>query len=202
GNLLGNNPRPTGRVVSLAGDDATHGHPNALGEAVGNGAAAAFCDRISLVVSPGGGLHETARLHQRDCWLGCGMAAGGARAQRRLHRLSRRRESWGCIIGTMEEDKMTARLFRSKIKKTGGAPIRWVDDHLDHGNWAEGSLPSQAAGLINPGQTGHYQAESGGDIPILSSLMTGTEGWVIFRTTDIGGMTEFFKISHFLPYWS
>src|SRR5262245_11513353 len=102
----------------------------------------------------------------------------------------------------MKEDKMTARLFRCNIKNTGGAPIRWVDDHLDHGNWAEGSLPSQAAGLINPGQTGHYQAESGGDIPILSSLMTGTEGWVIFRTTDIGGMTEFFKISHFLPYWS
>ncbi|RWO54662.1 hypothetical protein [Mesorhizobium sp.] len=97
---------------------------------------------------------------------------------------------------------MTARLFRCTIKNSGQAPIRWVKDHLDHGEWAEGSLPSQAAGLINPGQSGHYQAESGGDIPILSSIMTGTEGWVAFRTTNTSGTSEFFKISHFLPYWS
>ena len=62
-----------------------------------------------------------------------------------------------------------------------GAPIIGAADNLDHGEWADGSLPSQAAGNSAPGQSGHYQAESGGDIPILSSIMTGTEGWVIFR---------------------
>ena len=97
---------------------------------------------------------------------------------------------------------MTARLFRCNIANSGGALIVWVADNLDHGEWADGSLPSQAAGNIAPGQSGHYQAESGGDIPILSSIMTGTEGWVIFRTTNLSGTTEFFKISHFLPYWS
>ena len=97
---------------------------------------------------------------------------------------------------------MTARLFRCTIKNAGGAPIAWVGDHLDHGEWAEESVPSQTARLINPGQTGHYQAESGGDIPILSSIMTGTEGWVVFRTTNASGTTEFFKVSHFLPYWA
>ena len=97
---------------------------------------------------------------------------------------------------------MTARLFRCNITNSGGASIFWVADNLDHGEWADGSLPSQAAGTIAPGQSGHYQAESGGDIPILSSIMTGTEGWVIFRTTNATGTTEFFKISHYLPYWS
>ncbi|MFU0507157.1 hypothetical protein [Pseudaminobacter sp. NGMCC 1.201702] len=97
---------------------------------------------------------------------------------------------------------MTARLFRCNITNAGGASIVWVDDHLDHGEWADGSLPSQATGTIAPGETRSYQAESGGDIPILSSIMTGTEGWVLFRTTNTSGTTEFFKISHYLPYWS
>lgn len=96
---------------------------------------------------------------------------------------------------------MTARLFRCNIKNSGGAPIFWLSDHLDHGEWAEESLPSQTAGTINPGQTGHYQAESGGDIPLLSSLMTGTEGWVAFRTTNLSGTSEYFKVTHYLPYW-
>jgi hypothetical protein len=97
---------------------------------------------------------------------------------------------------------MTARLFRCTITNAGGAPIAWVGDHLDHGEWTEDSLPSQTAGRINPGQSGHYQAESGGDIPILSSLMTGTEGWVVFSTTSTSGSSEFFKITHWLPYWA
>jgi hypothetical protein len=100
------------------------------------------------------------------------------------------------------EGDVTARLFECTISNAGHAPIVWIGDHLDSGEWADGSLPSQAAGLISPGQSGHYQAESGGDIPILSSLMTGTQGWVAFRTTNLSGTTEFFKITHILPYWS
>lgn len=97
---------------------------------------------------------------------------------------------------------MTARLFRCEITNSGGAPISRIADHLDHGEWADGRRPSQTANMINPGQTGHYQAESGGDIPILGSLMTGTEGWVAFRTTNLSGTSEFFKVSHWLPYWA
>src|SRR5215216_4665174 len=97
---------------------------------------------------------------------------------------------------------MTARLFRCTISNAGGADIVLVDDHLSHGEWAEESIPSNTAPRLRPGQTGHYQAESGGDIPILESLMTGTEGWVLFTTTDSSGSTEFFRITHSLPYWS
>lgn len=96
---------------------------------------------------------------------------------------------------------MTARLFRCNITNSGGAPIVWISDHLDHGEWADESLPTQTANTINPGQTGHYQAESGGDIPVLGSLMTGTEGWVAFRTTNLSGTSEYFKVTHCLPYW-
>ncbi|WP_152530623.1 hypothetical protein [Paraburkholderia dilworthii] len=97
---------------------------------------------------------------------------------------------------------MTARLFRCNIINSGGAPILWIGDQLEQGEWAEESLPSKTAGRINPGQTGHYQAESGGDIPIFSSVMTGTEGWVAFSTTNLSGETEYFKVSHWLPYWA
>jgi hypothetical protein len=97
---------------------------------------------------------------------------------------------------------MTARLFRCNIKNAGAAPIVFVDSGLDHGEWAEDSDPAASAGTINPGQTGHFQAESGGDIPLFDSLMTGTEGWTLFRTTNSMGSTEWFKITHCLPYWS
>ena len=97
---------------------------------------------------------------------------------------------------------MTARLFRCNIKNAGGAPIVFVDSHLDHGEWAEDSDPSSSAATINPGETKHYQAESGGDIPVFGSIMTGTEGWCLFRTTNSMGSSEWFRVNHMLPYWS
>ena len=97
---------------------------------------------------------------------------------------------------------MTARLFRCNIVNDGKAPILWVKDFLNAGVWGEESLPSKTAGRIEPGQTGHYQAESGGDIPIIGNVMTGTEGWVTFRTTNTAGAAEWFIVRHWLPYWA
>jgi len=47
--------------------------------------------------------------------------------------------------------------------------------HLCHGEWTEGLTPPDA---IEPGTTATIQSESGGDIPIFSNIMTGTDGYV------------------------
>lgn len=96
---------------------------------------------------------------------------------------------------------MAARFFHCEIVNQGAAPIAWVDDKIEHGDWVDDNVPSETARLILPGQTGHYQAESDGDIPLIGNIMTGTEGWALFSTTTPSGATEFIKIDHNLPYW-
>jgi hypothetical protein len=97
---------------------------------------------------------------------------------------------------------MAARSFHCEIVNKGTAPIVWVDDKIESGDWVDDHVPSETAKTINPGETGHYQAESDGDIPLIGNVMTGTEGWSLFSTTVADGPTEYIKINHNLPYWA
>lgn len=95
---------------------------------------------------------------------------------------------------------MAAREFHCEIKNNGQGPIEWVKDGLDHGVWG-GRLPSQSTGVIKPGETAGYDAESGGDIPIIGNICTGTEGWVLFKTRSSYGATEYIHVKHNVPYF-
>ena len=97
---------------------------------------------------------------------------------------------------------MAARYFHCEIVNRGEGPITWVDDKIESGDWVDDNVPSETAKEILPGQTGHYDAHSDGDIPLIGSIMTGTEGWALFKTTAAGGVPEFIKIWHELPYWA
>jgi len=98
---------------------------------------------------------------------------------------------------------MTARLFHCTIYNRGTGNITWVDDHLDDGVWE--NAPSASARLIKPGNSGQWQAESGGDIPIVGNIATGTKGWVLFRTfgsDSVGSPYEvYINVDWDVPYW-
>jgi hypothetical protein len=78
-----------------------------------------------------------------------------------------------------------------------------MDDHLDHGEWED--PPSSTVRTIAPGQSGEFQAESGGDIPIIGNIFTGTEGWLILSTygsDSIGSAAQMYiRIFWNVPYW-
>jgi hypothetical protein len=52
---------------------------------------------------------------------------------------------------------------------------------LCHGKWTDGWPPPPA--LIPSKTHGSWQSESGGDIPIIGNIATGTEGWVKYVLT-------------------
>lgn len=91
------------------------------------------------------------------------------------------------------------------LTNRGTGEIELIDDHLSHGEWGEGRSPSEAAPRIRPGETKHIQSAEGGDIPIIGQVMTGNEGWVLFRTTvlaDFGAEVAWVRIGWNLPYFS
>jgi hypothetical protein len=96
------------------------------------------------------------------------------------------------------------RIFTCRIRNAGDGDIVWVDDSLAHGEWSEGKGPSQDTNTIKPNETREFEARSGGDIPIIGSLATGTEGWALFKTRFaefIGSPQEaFIKISWDIPF--
>jgi hypothetical protein len=53
-----------------------------------------------------------------------------------------------------------------------------TDSGLDHGQWTDGGLNPPPN--IAPGATVAWQSESGGDIPVIGSVGTGTEGHVTY----------------------
>jgi len=98
---------------------------------------------------------------------------------------------------------MAARLFHCTVHNRGTGNIQWLEDHLDHGVWQD--PPSSTVRTILPGQSGEFQAESGGDIPIIGNIATGTEGWLILSTygsDSIGNAAQMFiRIFWNVPYW-
>jgi hypothetical protein len=86
------------------------------------------------------------------------------------------------------------------MRNEGTAKLYWVADHLDHGIWTDPWLPSHKAFEIPPEGTGSWRSESDG-------IMTGTEGWVLFRTTAWNGnessgelISQFIEIKWSAPY--
>lgn len=75
---------------------------------------------------------------------------------------------------------MPARKISYTLSNKGTGDLIWVNDYLEHGEWTEGMLPSQSTGRVKPGEKKTFASESGGDIPIIGSIGTGTEGWVLF----------------------
>ena len=73
---------------------------------------------------------------------------------------------------------MATRSFRVMLTNKTGFSLVKVGDHLDHGEWTDPWFPPDT---IAAGEVRGWQSESGGDIPILGSIATGTEGWVKYR---------------------
>ncbi len=98
------------------------------------------------------------------------------------------------------------RIMTCNIRNAGNGDITWVDDHLDHGVWSDGKGPSESTNVIKPGETRTFEAVSGGDIPLIGSIGTGTEGWALFRTlfTEFVGMpgTAFIKVHWNIPFFT
>lgn len=97
------------------------------------------------------------------------------------------------------------RKVRCFIKNGGTGLVELIDDHLSHGEWADNQSPTQSASVINPGEEKMFRAEQGGDIPLIGSFATGTEGWALYRTripdNEKGGTMEcFIRITWNLPY--
>ncbi len=92
---------------------------------------------------------------------------------------------------------MPARLVQVTLQNDSRYPLRWIQDHLDHGEWQQPWYPSNLVQL-NPGEQGAFRSESDG-------LFTGTEGWALFGaevpeddpTSPAFSRTEFVRI-----YWS
>jgi hypothetical protein len=98
------------------------------------------------------------------------------------------------------------RIITSTIRNLGTGDITWVADHLDHGVWSDRKSPTNRAKLIKASGEGMFESRDGGDIPIIGSIGTGTQGWVLFRTLcseSVGSTTTIFmKISWNIPFVS
>src|SRR5947209_3040490 len=100
---------------------------------------------------------------------------------------------------------MANRMCRVWIKNTGSGVLELVDKHLDHGDWVEHWEPWVTAATVGPGEERRFESEESHDIPVIGNVMTGNEGWVLYRTFMIpngfGSAQEFFiKIYWNLPY--
>jgi len=58
-----------------------------------------------------------------------------------------------------------------------------IADHLEHGEFTNSSQPPT---IILPDQMAEWRAESAGDIPIIGSILTGTEGSVSYQVDGSG----------------
>ncbi len=83
-------------------------------------------------------------------------------------------------------------------------PIVWLDDGRDHGDWQDPWYPSNIKSL-QKGEQASFRIESAGDIPILSSIGTGAQGWALFKVDvppdpGLGDRTEYFTLSFDRPF--
>ena len=95
---------------------------------------------------------------------------------------------------------MPARLVQVTLHNDTPYPMRWITDHLDHGDWQDPWYPSNLHRL-EPGQQGAWRSESAG-------ILTGTKGWALFGAElpeeDLSSpsftRTEFVQIKWSRPY--
>ena len=75
------------------------------------------------------------------------------------------------------EAEMSARSTKVTLQNKTSCTLALMDSGLDHGVWSDGLNPPAA---VAAGATAVWQSESGGDIPIIGNVGTGTEGHVKF----------------------
>ncbi|SDD27446.1 aegerolysin family protein [Niabella drilacis] len=79
---------------------------------------------------------------------------------------------------------MAARSVKIKLHNLTGFRLTKLEEGLDHGEWT-GHVPE----IIEPNSMVEFGSESGGDIPVLGSIGTGTEGHIKYKIED-GKNTE------------
>lgn len=83
---------------------------------------------------------------------------------------------------------MAFRSVRMELFNMTSHTLTKTREHLDHGEFTNPFQPPQT---ISPGQKVEWRAESGGDIPIIGSIGTGTEGSVDYEVIGQGDRVHF-----------
>src|SRR5436190_7068902 len=83
---------------------------------------------------------------------------------------------------------MAFREVRMRLFNMSGGSLVKINDHLDHGVFTDTFAPPPA---ITSDQLAEWRAESGGDIPVIGSVGTGTEGNVDYRVEGPGDVVRF-----------
>jgi hypothetical protein len=91
---------------------------------------------------------------------------------------------------------MPVRSFEAEIRNKQLLEIKYEADNLDHGEWSEGREPSRINSL-KTNEVISFGAESAD-----GSIMTGTEGWVLFRVITTNIPDQFLRINFNVPYLS
>jgi hypothetical protein len=86
------------------------------------------------------------------------------------------------------EDKMAFRSVRMELFNMTSDTLAKTSHHLDHGEFTNPFQPPQT---IAPDQLADWRAESAGDIPIIGSIGTGTEGSVDYEVIGRGDRIHF-----------
>jgi hypothetical protein len=89
---------------------------------------------------------------------------------------------------------MPARLVQVTLINNSNFPVVWQDDGRPHGFWQQPWYPSNLKNL-KKGEQGSWRLESGG-------ILTGVEGWALFKVdvpfaSNVGNRVEFFR-----PWWA
>jgi hypothetical protein len=71
-----------------------------------------------------------------------------------------------------------------------------IEDGLDHGEWQDPWFPPQQ---ISANTNAEWRSESGGDIPLVGSIATGTEGHVKYNIEDGHGSSFFYTLGQSIP---
>ncbi len=84
---------------------------------------------------------------------------------------------------------MPARTVRIQFTNNTPFDLHWMDDHLDHGEWTDPWFPSKWKTIPGresgkPPTTAEWRSESGGGVPVVGSVGTGTAGWAKFAIDD------------------
>jgi hypothetical protein len=81
------------------------------------------------------------------------------------------------IIATWRR-KMSFRNVKMRVFNMTSHSLTKIAEHLEHGEFTD---PFSPPDTIMPDQFGEWRAESAGDIPIIGSILTGTEGSVDYQ---------------------
>src|SRR5258708_6694157 len=83
---------------------------------------------------------------------------------------------------------MAFRSVRMRLFNMTNNSLTKTADHLDHGIYTD---PFSPPSTIMPDQLAEWRGESGGDIPIIGSIGTGTQGTVDYRVDGPGDIVHF-----------